>query len=244
MPHGANLSFMDQDDNMPNKVTSSKWDQARKQQEDDQRRCSKDALADGRPHYIEAEQNDIKRKTPSDNNDDEAAPINHDRAAAPAWKKGNPTIIAEGGLPLTVVPADEDDRSSLGYVTREDKQVIQHEGISPDKQPESDTKSPNMDEMEVDEQVASLNDAVATLTKDTDPDSKTLLQTILDYAHTVKKTNKLNPAASSSRPSTKAAPPAVAKAENKIAGQTKVKEKYKVDIDTSDESDHGKGDAF
>ena len=168
-------------------------------------------------------------------------------------KRGNPTITAEGGLPLSVGgpalaladgDADEDERPSLGYAIKEDKKAIKYEGHSPDKQPESDTKSPNMNEMEVDEQVASLNDAVATLAKETDSDSKKILQNILDLAHSVKKTNKLNPAASSSRPSTEAAPPADAKAENKIAGQTEVEEKYKVDLDTSDESEHGKGDAF
>ena len=100
-----------------------------------------------------------------------------------------------------------------------------------------------MDEMEVDEQVASLNDAVATLAKETDSDSKKILQNILDLAHSVKKTNKPNLAASSSRSSTEAAPPADAKTENKIAGQTEIEEKYKVDLDTSDESEHGKGDA-
>ncbi len=244
---------MDQDDNMPNKVTSSKWDQARKQQEDDQRRCSKNALANAAPNYIEAGQNDIKRKyakkaTPSDNDDDEAAPINHGRAAASTWVKtwkGNPTITAEGGLPLSVAPADEDERPSLGYATKEDKKAIQYEGNSPDKQPESDTKSPNMDEMEVDEQVASLNDAVATLAKETDSDSKKILQNILDLAHSVKKTNKPNPAASSSRPSTEAAPPADAKTENKIADQTEIEEKDRVDLEPSDDEDeHGKGDAF
>jgi hypothetical protein len=259
---------MDQDVNMPNKVTPSTWEQARKQQEDDQRRCSKDALADARPNYIEAGQNDIKRKyakkaTPSDNDDDEAALINHGQAAASTWvktwktvlhsftpevdKRGNPTITAEGGLPLSVGgpalaladgDADEDERPSLGYKINEDKNIIKYEGHSPDTQPESDTKSPTMDEMDVDERIASLNDAVATLAKETDPDSQKILQNILDFAHSVKKTNKLNPAASSSRPSTKAAPPAVAKAENKIAGQTEIEEKNRVDLEESDESEH------
>ena len=159
-------------------------------------------------------------------------------------KKGNPTITAEGGLPLSVAPADEDERPSLGYATKEDKKAIQYEGNSPDKQPESDTKSPNMDEMEVDEQVASLNDAVATLAKDADPDSQKMLQSILDVAHIVKKTNKSNLAASSSRSSTEAAPPADAKTENKIAGQTEIEEKNIVDLEESDEDEHGKGDAF
>ena len=95
-----------------------------------------------------------------------------------------------------------------------------------------------MDEMEVDEHIASLNDAVATLAKETDPDSQKILQNILDLAHSVKKTNKSNLAASSSRSSTEAAPPADVKIENKIAGQTEIEEKNRVDLEESDESEH------
>ena len=93
-----------------------------------------------------------------------------------------------------------------------------------------------MDEMDVDERIASLNDAVAILTKDADPDSQKMLQNILDVAHFVKKTNKSNLAASSSRPPTETAPPADVKMENaatdpKVAGQTDV------DLEESDESE-------
>ena len=250
-PHSAHLSNMDQDANMPDKVTSSMWEQVRKQQDEEHRRCSKAALDDARPHYIakaeadyEARQNDIKRKhakkaTPNDNDDDEAAVTNHGRAAVwvDTWetvlhsftpkvdKRGNATIAAEGGLALIVMS--------------EDKKIIKYENHSPDMQPESDTKSPIMDEMAVDERIASLNDAVAILTKDADPDSQLMLQNILDVAHIVKKTNKSNLAASSSRPPTEAAPPADDKmGDAAVDPGTEIEEKNRVDLEDSDESEH------
>ena len=141
-------------------------------------------------------------------------------------KRGNATIAAEGGLALTVM--------------NEDKKIIKYENHSPDTQPESDTKSPIMDEMPSEERIASLNDAVALLTNDADPDSLQLLQNILDVAHIVKKTNKSNPAASSSRPSTEAAPPADDKmGDAAVDPGTVIEEKYRVDLEESDESEHG-----
>ena len=179
-------------------------------------------------------------------------------------KKGKNVIAAKGGLALTVLandpdhaPADGNEWPSLGYdlgknkkiVTREDKKIVTYEDKKittckdnlPNTQTESDTKSPNLDEMDIEERLTSPNDAVTFLAKDTDPESLMMLQNMLDVAN-IMKNAKPNPATSSSRSSTEAAlhadvkmGDAAANLPTKIEGETPVDLEESEDLEEKDE---------
>ena len=212
------------------------------------------------------------KETKPDDNDDEDSAINHGDAADPVWngalasftlipktktKEVRKIVKVEGGLPLTIEEvhapdrehADEDERSSQGpdssqpkekIITREDKKIV-------NVKTELNTEIPNMNEMSVEDRVLFIGNALATLTKTTNPDTLKMLQLVLEAAH-IDKTDTSNPTASSPRSPSPAAPPADVDMGNaaEAASSSKVANSCtaEVDLEESDDPENENGDAF
>jgi hypothetical protein len=237
-PLDLDITGQDDDDNKHDEITPALWDVYRKKQEEEQQQCTKTIFENkiaARRHEMDVEAL-VKTKKESI--------INHG-GTTKVDKRGNYTVAAEGGLPLTrftndhVHVPDEDERPSLAYKLNEDKKTIKHESEksnqvenrSPDMQPESDKK----DEMPAEQQrLSELHNAMEFMVKDKDPDMQMIVQTMLDMVNTVK-ANKSNPAASSSRTFPEAATSNDAKMEEAATtpGVTKVS------VSDSDEESNG-----
>ena len=225
-PLGPDIPGQGDDDTKPDEITPMLWNVFRKKQEEQHQQCTKATFENkiaARRHEMDVEAALVKTKKDSI--------INHG-GTTKVDKRGNYTVAAEGGLPLTHITIDhvhdpDEDKKTSEHKSEKSNQA---EDRSPYMQPELNEKDEMSDEQKQLRYL--LNDAMENMVKDKDLNTQMMLKTLLE----VYNTNKSNPAASSSKTSPEAAAPADIKTEKEEATDPGDKRMTKVSLsEASDE---------